>query len=45
VCFPVAEAHPAEVVFAVVALHMVATAVFLNANAAFRTLEKKKKEF
>lgn len=33
-CLPVAKAHPAEVVLAVVALHVVATAVLLNAALA-----------
>lgn len=33
--FPVAQAHPAEVVFAVVALHVVAAAVLLDTDVAF----------
>ena len=38
--FPVSKAHPAEVVLAVVALHVVAAAVFLDADAALRTLKR-----
>ena len=37
---PVAEAHPAEVVLAVEALHVVAAAVLLDADAALRALKK-----
>jgi hypothetical protein len=37
---PVPKAHPAEVVLAVVALHVVAAAVLLDADAALRTLKK-----
>ena len=37
---PVAETHPAEVVLAVIALHVVATPVLLDANVAFGTLWK-----
>jgi hypothetical protein len=37
--FPVAEAHPAEVVLAVEALHVVAAAVLLDADAALRALQ------
>jgi hypothetical protein len=39
--FPVAEAHPAEVVLAVVALHVVAAAVLLDADAALRALQNR----
>ena len=37
---PVAEAHPAEVVLAVEALHVVAAAVLLDADAALWALKK-----
>jgi hypothetical protein len=37
---PVPKAHPAEVVLAVVTLHVVAPAVLLDADAALRTLKK-----
>ena len=40
---PVAEAHPAEVVLAVEALHVVAAAVLLDADAALRALKKQEK--
>jgi hypothetical protein len=40
---PVPKAHPAEVVLAVVALHVVAAAVLLDADAALRTLKKNTK--
>jgi hypothetical protein len=43
VCLPVPQAHPAEVVFAVVALHVVAAAILLDADAALRTLKRKNK--
>jgi len=38
VCFPIAEAHPAELVPAVVALHVVAAPILLNADMALRAL-------
>ena len=41
-CLPVTKAHPAEVVFAVETLHVIAPAVLLNADAAFGTLKKKR---
>ena len=41
--FPVTKAHPAEVVFAVVALHVIAATVLLDADAAFRTLKNRVK--
>ena len=32
---PIAQAHPAEIVFAIEALHVIASTVLLNANVAF----------
>ena len=40
VCFPISQAHPTEVMFAIVTLHVVTAAVFLDANVAFRALKK-----
>ena len=38
---PVAETHPAEVVFAVEALHVVTASVLLNADIALGTVLQK----
>lgn len=35
---PVADAHPAEIVFAIEALHVIAAAVLLNADVTARTV-------
>ena len=35
---PVSQAHPAEVVFTIVTLHVIATAVLLYANVALRAV-------
>ena len=35
---PVSEAHPAEIVFAVEALHVIAPAVLFNTDIAFGTV-------
>jgi hypothetical protein len=40
VSLPVAEAHPTEVVLAVEALHVVAPAVLLDADAALGALKR-----
>lgn len=41
---PAAEAHPAEAVLAIVALHVIAAAVLFDADVAFRALQRKTKE-
>jgi len=41
VSFPVAKAHPAEVMLATVALHVVAATVLLNAYMALGALKTK----
>lgn len=38
-CFPISKAHPAEVVLTIVTLHMIATAVLLNADVTLWTLQ------
>lgn len=38
--FPVPKAHPTEVMFTVVALHMITASILLNANVAFGALYK-----
>lgn len=42
VSLPAAEAHPAKVVFAVIALHVVAASVLLDTNVTFRALKQQK---
>ena len=36
--FPVSQTHPAEIVFTVITLHVIAAPVLLNTNVTFRTL-------
>ena len=40
VCFPVSEAHPAEIMFAIIALHVIAATILLYADVAFGTLQQ-----
>jgi hypothetical protein len=40
---PVSQTHPAEVVFAVVTLHMIAASILLNTDVTTRTLKSKPK--
>jgi hypothetical protein len=42
-CFPVPQTHPAEVMFAVIALHMVTATIFFNAYVTFWTLNNVKR--
>jgi len=37
--FPIAKAHPAKIVFTVITLHMVTTAIFFYADVTFWTLQ------
>ena len=39
--FPISETHPAEVMFTIVALHMIASTILLDADVTFRALSKK----
>ena len=39
---PIAQAHPAKIVFTAVTLHMVTAAILLDANITFRALQRKK---
>lgn len=39
--FPVSQAHPAEVMFAVITLHVIAAPILLNADVTTRTLKPK----
>lgn len=38
-CFPIPKTHPAEIVFTIVTLHVIATTVFLNADVTLWTLQ------
>lgn len=40
VCFPISKAHPAEVVFTIITLHVVASTILLYADMTFWTLQK-----
>jgi hypothetical protein len=35
---PIAQAHPTKVVFTIITLHMIATAILLDTNVAFGTI-------
>ena len=39
-CFPIAQAHPTEVMFTVVTLHVITTTIFLNTDVAFWALRE-----
>ena len=39
--FPVSQAHPAEVMFTVITLHMIAASILLNTDVTTRTLKPK----